>query len=235
MSSQISSSISNGYLSEGPEFQELAEQIKVLVTLQGNRDVRLFEHAETQLSLFERIQNRLDEIDLRLEVISPRNNNPPPSEKSESSESAAESANLSMPGWHVQREQMLLSLANQDEMTNTSGTNVEETTMKATDAFKAKCNVESDPFEAPMDASQEDLNEIEKLKLQLNGAIREMELECSVLRAKLCQEKQRLEEKEAALAQREKNLGRQSGPGSVGNKAREGWLFSRLKGFLGRP
>ena len=231
MSSQISPTISNACNSDSSEFQELTDQIKVLVTLQGNRDVRLLEQAEIQLTLFERLQYRLDEVDRRLEEIARIHINPAACEQAEPT---SEPANSFMPGWQDQREQMLQSLADQEELNNTNEGQLDGAESGVADLSNAKSVVEADPFQAPFDASPEDLNEIESLKKQLNNAIREMELECSVLRAKLCQEKQRLEEKDAALAHREKNLGRQSGFGNVSNQAKDGWLFSRLKGLLGR-
>ena len=231
MLSQISPIIPNACNSDGSEFQELTDQIKVLVTLQGNRDVRLLEQAEIQLTLFERIQNRLDEVDRRLEEIARIHTDPTPSQQAQPTN---EPANSFMPGWQDQREQMLRSLVDQEELNNSNKSPVRGAQSQDVDLSTAKSLVELDPFQTPFDASPEDLNEIESLKKQLNNAIREIELECSVLRAKLCQEKQRLEEKETAIAHREKNLGRQSGLGNVSNQTNDGWLFSRLKGLLGR-
>lgn len=86
----------------------------------------------------------------------------------------------------------------------------------------------------PSDAlPPEVLGEIETLKEQLQAAIREMEVECSVQRAKLSHERARLEAREAELQRREKKLARESREQQVAEERAEP-LVSRIKGLLRR-
>ncbi|MFM7118238.1 MAG: hypothetical protein ACKO0N_16565 [Planctomycetota bacterium] len=77
------------------------------------------------------------------------------------------------------------------------------------------------------------LQQIEALKEQLHAAIREMEVECSVQRAKLSHERARLEAREVDLERREKKLARDNREKKVQEERAEP-LVSRIKGLLKR-
>jgi len=85
----------------------------------------------------------------------------------------------------------------------------------------------------PSDLQQNELVEIDALKEQLQAAIREMEVECSVQRAKLSHERARLEAREADLQRREKKLVRDSREQLIAEEKSEP-LVSRIKGMLRR-
>jgi hypothetical protein len=85
----------------------------------------------------------------------------------------------------------------------------------------------------PKELQQDELVEIEALKEQLQAAIREMEVECSVQRAKLSHEQARLSAREADLERREKKFFQDSRQQLVAEE-RADPLVSRIKGILRR-
>lgn len=88
-------------------------------------------------------------------------------------------------------------------------------------------------LDQPTELPREELREIDALKEQLQAAIREMEVECSVQRAKLSHERARLEAREAELQRREKKLVRENREQLIAEERAEP-LVSRIKGLLRR-
>lgn len=212
----------------------LADQIRMLVMSQSNRDNRMMEQVEVQLALFERLQHRLDEIEGRLNQIPAALADLTESDsnrrawKAEPPEEVANDYSLSpaLASWQEQRDQMLKSLGAETPQAEIPEPRI--TPAPTAEPVFRQCH----ELPLPAHATPDEANEIEALKSQLKAAIREMELECSVQRARLSRERMLLDEKEAELAQREKNLLRQ--PQAKRNKrASEGSIVSRLKGFLG--
>jgi hypothetical protein len=89
------------------------------------------------------------------------------------------------------------------------------------------------PPTIPSESPHEELIEIDGLKEELRAAIREMEVECSVQRAKLSHERAWLESREAELQRREKKLVRDSREKLIAEEKAEP-LVSRIKGLLKR-
>lgn len=134
--------------------------------------------------------------------------------------------------WQQQREKMLKCLVAQleiedslypgDEIGEEPGNGVETIDSIRTVSFPAQGAV-----------PEVQLEQIETLKEQLHAAIREMEVECSVQRAKLSHERARLEAREADLEKREKKLASQSREKKAEQERAEP-LVSRIKGMLRR-
>lgn len=134
--------------------------------------------------------------------------------------------------WMQQRESMLKCLVAQLEIEDSFYPAEVEPHLPLQGAGTAE-SPELSPQPPSAAMSPEVLGEIDTLKEQLQSAIREMEVECSVQRAKLSHERARLEAKEAELQRREKKLARESREQLVAQERVEP-LVSRIKGLLRR-
>ncbi|MCE2792102.1 MAG: hypothetical protein ACK493_12075 [Planctomycetota bacterium] len=132
--------------------------------------------------------------------------------------------------WMQQREVMLKCLVAQLEIED-SLYPVEIDTGEVQAAEGMTASPEMTPPTTPSESSHEELIEIDGLKEELRAAIREMEVECSVQRAKLSHERARLESREAELQRREKKLVRDSREKLIAEEKAEP-LVSRIKGLL---
>ncbi|HMP78766.1 MAG TPA: hypothetical protein PKD54_04900 [Pirellulaceae bacterium] len=111
---------------------------------------------------------------------------------------------------------LVLSLSDDSDLVATSAAAQPEDNLTMADQLGVVQQNKSEP-----------LNDVESLREQLLQAIRQSELELSIMRAQMSQERARLEQMEAEIKQREKNLQRNSESG----KDRQA---SRLKSFI-RP
>lgn len=132
--------------------------------------------------------------------------------------------------WQQQREAMLKCLVAQLE--------IEDSLYPGEPSMDEACNgvetldsVRLADFPTQGLAPEVQLQQIEALKEQLHAAIREMEVESSVQRAKLSHERARLEAREVDLERREKKLARDHREKKVQEERAEP-LVSRIKGML---
>lgn len=134
--------------------------------------------------------------------------------------------------WQQQRETMLKCLVAQLEIEDS----IYPTEHSATEhghspALLKGLQASAEPLPARLPHLE--LQQVEALKDQLHAAIREMEVECSVQRAKLSHERARLEAQESDLARRENKLARESREQATAEERAEP-LVSRIKGLLRR-
>lgn len=124
--------------------------------------------------------------------------------------------------WQQQRDEMLNRLSNPDEATTANRSPSHEHATEATPEDKWSVSLEG--------ASPEDLSEIETLKDQLKKAMRDAEIELSMERARMSNERVTLEKRIAELEQREKELTKQANAEPSHKDGR----VSRLRKLLGR-
>jgi len=139
---------------------------------------------------------------------------------------------VAVSSWQQQREAMLKCLVAQLEIEDSlypADLNVDKRSSEVDNADSIR--LASFPTNGVVPEIQQE--QIETLKEQLHAAIREMEVECSVQRAKLSHERARLEAREADLERREKKLVRESREKKVEEERAEP-LVSRIKGMLRR-
>ncbi len=132
--------------------------------------------------------------------------------------------------WKQQRESMLKCLVAQLEIEDS----LYPAENPAPNARAESASVGGLATPSMMETNPKQLSEIDSLKEQLQAAIREMEVECSVQRAKLSHEKAQLEAREADLSRREKKLARDNREQVVAEERAEP-LVSRIKGIIRKP
>lgn len=134
--------------------------------------------------------------------------------------------------WQQQRESMLKCLVAQLEIEDSlypGDSKMDESSSE----LETIDSVRLASFPTQGLAPEVQLEQIQALKDQLHAAIREMEVECSVQRAKLSHERARLEAREVDLERREKKLAHDSREKKVQEERAEP-LVSRIKGMLRR-
>lgn len=134
--------------------------------------------------------------------------------------------------WQKQREEMLKCLVAQLEIEDSLYPG-EPSIDEASNEIGTIDSIRLADFPTQGLVPEVQLQQIEALKEQLHAAIREMEVECSVQRAKLSHERARLEAREVDLDRREKKLARDNRE-KKNQEERAEPLVSRIKGMLRR-
>ncbi len=130
--------------------------------------------------------------------------------------------------WQKQRDEMLNQFSKAEA--TFENTSTDKQPAKKTD-ITCSSEVVSESDLKDLGATVEDVNEILLLKEQLQQAMRETEIELSIQRAKISQERAALEDRESRLVQRERDVERRV---SEKNEKSKGRNVFRLQSFLGK-